>query len=292
MSSRGCPFACTFCVIDRRVRYRTVESFVAEVEFLYHRKGVRYFFVYDDVFLLDRARVLEIVRRLRAAELPEARYQCQTRAHLVDPDVLAALHAAGFVRVSIGVESGSDEMLARCHKRITRADCLEATRRITAAGMEARASFIVGHPYETQETARATIEFAQELDIYQANFTVMTPYPGTEVYEQALRGEGIHFVRPEMAHEWRHYRRWGHPIVRTDALSAEDLTTLREQAIVEFYARPRILDYYAARFAEGARARYYYRPLNFAWRRAHGRDLPFWDQLDPDGLVEPGEGGA
>jgi len=121
--------------------------------------------------------------------------------------------------------------------------------------MEPRASFILGHPYETRETAEATIQFAQELDLLHANFTVMTPYPGTPVHGMACRGEGLRFVKPEYASDWRVYRRWGKPIIETATLSADDLEHLRERAVTEFYTQDKVFSYYDGLFQQGNRSR-------------------------------------
>lgn len=287
MSARGCPFNCNFCFHDRKVRYRPVDAFIREVEYLYREKGVRYFFVYDDVFLLKRERVLEILEKWRALGLKDAHFQCQSRGNLASPDLLAALKASGCVRVSLGIEAGTDEMLARCDKGVCTDDYRAACRNIAAAGMEPRASFIIGHPYETEETARATIRFAQELELLHANFTVMTPYPGTSVHGMALRGEGIRFTRPEFAKDWHVYRRWGTPIVETNALSSARLAELREEAVTAFYTQPKVYRYYEDLFRHGNHTRYFYRPLNFAWRRKHGTDLPFWRELDETDAIAP-----
>lgn len=287
MSARGCPFGCAFCFHDRRVRYRPVDEFVREVDYLYRGMGVRYFFFYDDVFLLKRERVREILAKLRDLHLDGAHFQCQSRGNLTPPDLLDELRASGCVRVSLGIEAGSDEMLQRCDKGVTTGDYRHACRNIAAAGMEPRASFIIGHPYETEETAQATIRFAKELDLLHANFTVMTPYPGTEVYAMALRGQGICFTRPEYATDWSAYRRWGSPIVQTDALSSDDLARLREMAVTEFYTQPKVFQYYEALFKSGNQSRYFYRPLNFAWQKRFGTNVSFWDSLGKTNLIDP-----
>lgn len=287
MSTRGCPFGCNFCFHTRHVQYRTVDSFVDEIAFLYREKGVRYFFVYDDTFLLKRHRVMEIIRKIKALRLHDADFQCQTRGNLVTPEVIAALRDANFVRISMGVESGSAEILRRIKKGVTKEDFVSACKVLTDHGIEARASFIIGHPYETHQTVAETISFAKELDLLEANFTIMTPYPGTVVYDMALRGEGIHFVRPEYARDWRVYRRWGDPIIETQGLSADELKQAREEAVTEFYVQPKVFNYFYSLFERGNRSRYFYRPLNFAWQRKFGTNIPFWSNLSEVEVVNP-----
>ncbi|MDD5677957.1 MAG: radical SAM protein [Kiritimatiellae bacterium] len=286
MSSRGCPFFCSFCAHTPDVRYRTPEAFVAEIEYLYRVKGVRYFFVYDDVFVVKRSRALAILEQLRRLNLADAHFQCQARANLLDEELLAALRATNCVRVSIGIESGSEEMLARCNKGVTKPHCRSACSMIRKAGLEPRASFIIGFPYETRATAEATIAFAQELDLLHANFTVMTPYPGTKVYDMACRREGLRFVKPEYARQWSVFRRWGEPIVETDELTSGELEALRERAVMEFYTQDKVFRYYESLFRGGNRSRYFFRPMNFAWKKKFGCDIPFWSQLDETNLIQ------
>jgi radical SAM superfamily enzyme YgiQ (UPF0313 family) len=289
MSSRGCPFGCNFCFHTRHMRYRTVDSFVDEIVFLYREKGVRYFFVYDDTFLLKRQRAMEIIQKIKALGLHDANFQCQTRGNLVTPEVIEALRDVNFVRVSMGVESGSTKILKHIQKGVTKKDYLRACQVIIDHGIEARASFIIGHPYETHQTVAETISFAKELNLLEANFTVMTPYPGTVVYDMALRGEGIRFVRPEYAHDWRVYRRWGDPIIETEGLSADELKRARERAVTEFYVQPKVFNYYRSLFEGGNRSRYFYRPLNFAWQQKFGTNIPFWSELSEVEVMNPVE---
>ena len=288
MSSWGCPYNCTFCYHNKRLRYRKVDDFISEIEYLYRKKDVRYFFVYDDTFLVNKSRVLEIAERIESLGMDDARFQCQARADLVTPDVIEILRETNFVRVSMGVESGSAEMLKMIRKGVTKEDYIEACRILREHGIEPRASFIIGLPYETRKTIMETINFVKEMNILAANFTLMTPYPGTQMYEMALRGEGMRFSRPEYARQWSVYRRWGKAIVETDELSANELEAFREKAVIEFYSQPKVFDYYRSLFERGIRVQYFYRPLNFAWQRKFGKCIPFWNELEQAEVVDPG----
>jgi len=162
-----------------------------------------------------------------------------------------------------------------------------ACKTLVEYGIETRSSFILGLPHETPETIDETINFSKELDLLHANFNIMTPYPGTRVYEMALRGEGIYFEKEEYARQWQTYRRWGKAIIRTDKLSAGDLEKFQTRAQVEFYTQPKILNYYQSLFDKGNTSRYFYRPINFAWQKKFGQDIPFWDKLEGSGIVSP-----
>lgn len=288
MSSRGCPFDCIFCFHHRLLRYRKVDDFISEIEYLYREKDVRYFYVYDDTFLVNKPRAMEISRKIKALDLPDANFQCLTRANLIDPYLVEALREANFVRVSMGFESGSAKILKQIQKGVNKEDYFKACRILTSQEIETRGSFILGHPYETRTTIIETINFAKELDLFHANFNIMTPYPGTQIYEMALKGDGLRFKRPEYAYQWQNFRRWGKAIIETEELSASDLEFFQKEALIEFYVQPKIFKRYQALFKNGNRTRYFYRPLNFAWQKKFGRCIPFWNKLEEDTIVDPG----
>jgi len=201
MSARGCPFECNFCFHNRNVRYRSIDDFVAEIKYLYNEKGVRYFYVYDDTFLIKKSRILEIVKKIQDLQMSDAYFQCLTRGNTIDADLLERLRAINFVRVSMGIESGSDQTLIDAHKGVSKSDYIRACDILHKTDMETRGSFIIGHPHETYDSVLETIQFSKDLELYHANFNIMTPYPGTEIYDKAKEGDGIYFREPHYAHE-------------------------------------------------------------------------------------------
>jgi anaerobic magnesium-protoporphyrin IX monomethyl ester cyclase len=290
MTARGCPHRCTFCYHDRHVRCRPVPLVLAEIEHLYAQASVRYFYIYDDTFLADERRAIDILRRIEELQLKDASFQFLTRGNTIasqSGDLLEAMCRAGVARVSLGVESGSPAMLKRIAKDVTREDFVIACRILLKHGIEPRASFMLGLPYETPATISETIAFALDLELRAASFNILTPYPGTAVYEAARAGKGLRFAASGSARAWQGFRRWGHAITETDAISAPELDAFRDSAIVAFYARPHILDYYQSLFVAGNRSRYFYRPLNHAWERRHGQPIPFWNDLDEEQLLSP-----
>lgn len=286
MTTRGCPYVCTFCFHNRKLRFKSIDVVIGEIEYLY-KQGVRYFYIYDDTFFAKKKWVYQIIDRIHDLQIPDACFQCLTRGNLVDPQLIEALRGVGFVRVSMGIESGSDEILKRVKKGVTKEDYREACHIIWEHDIETRGSFILGHPYENYEDIEKTIEFSKELDLYHANFNIMTPYPGTEIYELAKKGDGIKFAKPEYETEWSEYRRWGNSIIETESLSSSDLMTAQIKCQEEFYSQQKVYDYYHDLFLQGNRNLYFYRPLNFGWNKKYGKDIPFWNQLDHSTMVDP-----
>lgn len=285
MSSRGCPFNCEFCFHNRNLRNRPIDSFIDEIVYLAKRKNVKYFYIYDDTFTVNRRRVSEILDRIISLRLNECNFQCLTRAELLDEELVRKMKGANFVRVSMGIESGSEKLLKEVSKGTGKDDCIKACKLLSKYGVETRGSFMVGFPFETKETVEETIEFSKELELYHANFNIMMPYPGTKIYEMALKGRGIYFTDPKYATDWDRFRRWGTAVTRTDDLSSEEIVASQQKAEVEFYTQKKVYDRYENSFLKGNRSRFFYRPLNFAWKQKYGRNIPFWNDLGSDRLV-------
>jgi len=286
MSSRGCPYDCTFCFHDRRWRTRTVEQFIEEIAYLAEHKGIKFFYVYDDTFTRNKKRALRILSAIGRLNAEDLHFQCLTRGDMIDEELVDAFANARFVRVSFGVESGSDRILRLAGKRIRKKDYRKSIRMLRQAGILTRASLILGHPFETEAEVQETIAFATELELIHANFNIMTPYPGTAVYEMAKRNQGISFAREQYAKDWTMYRRWGKALIRTEHLGAEDLEHYQKEAHETFYTQESVYRDHHQLFMKGNASKYFYRPLNDAWRKRYQKDIPFWDALEEDSIVD------
>jgi len=187
VASRGCPYSCVYCyhIYGRKVRRRSPQSIVSEIEELVERFGVEYTGFPDDLFTSDREFVLETCRLLRT-RLPEIRWSCIGRVNLVDREMLAEMRKAGCDWISYGIESGSDEMLKRMKRQVSAEDCLKGIRMTREAGIHAEGSFIIGMFGETRETVSDTVDFCRRADM-TAPMLYVTPYPGTEIFNQAVQ---------------------------------------------------------------------------------------------------------
>ncbi|MDM7993360.1 MAG: radical SAM protein [Candidatus Fermentibacter sp.] len=186
VASRGCPFECVYCyrIYGRRVRRRSPESIVAEIEELVRRYRIRYTGFPDDLFTSDRSFVLEVCRLMRE-RLPGLRWSCLGRVNTVDEDLLSEMKRSGCYWISYGIESGSAGMLETMNRRVTPEQCLKALRLTRKAGMHAEGSFMIGMYGETRETVEETVEFCRKADI-TAPMLFVTPYPGTRIFDRAL----------------------------------------------------------------------------------------------------------
>jgi len=188
LTSRGCPYRCSYCsqIGPRRWRARSVDSVVAEWGWLVRELGAAEIGVLDDSFNIDRKRVLEICQRLIDEKLNQVPWIMINgiRANIADEEVLGAMKQAGCLRAAFGVESGNQAILdSVVDKQLTLEQVRTAFKAAQAVGLETIGFFIVGLPGETEQTMDDTIRFACELDPVVANFSIATPFPGTQMYE-------------------------------------------------------------------------------------------------------------
>lgn len=190
ITSRGCPGKCTFCSSPRlwgsRLRFRSAESVLEELEELVARRGHRFLGIKDDTFTAHRKRVLAICEGILSRGL-EFRWICDTRADCVDPEVLAAMRRAGCVKVNIGIESASPIILQNLRKRLDLSSALQATADAREVGLDVRFYFILGSRGETPETIRESLAFVEQARPTHMFFHGLAIYPGTEEFEHAER---------------------------------------------------------------------------------------------------------
>ncbi len=188
VTSRGCPYRCTFCsgrdMHEGFVRFRSIDKVIDEIEFLRGRYGIHQITFYDDALVLKRSRIAQLCRRLVARNM-RIRWNAFTRADSLDEELVRMMKSSGCFRIGIGVESGSDRVLARMKKGYDRATAMTGVRLAKNAGFLVDINIIVGLPYETEEDIRDSISLIRELNVY-TNINTFTPYPGSELYEECV----------------------------------------------------------------------------------------------------------
>lgn len=189
VSSRGCPYDCTYCpsktAIGKKLRVRTAENVVDEIQYWY-RRGYKSFDFYDDNFTFYKQRVYEICDEIERRGLTDLKLKCDNgiRADRVDRELLARMKQVGFVWLSFGVESGNDRIL----KNLKKGEKLEAIERTIKdaceLGFEVELLFMIGSPGETEAEVHDSIELALKYHpIANVNFYTLIPFPGTELFE-------------------------------------------------------------------------------------------------------------
>ncbi|MDA8226871.1 MAG: glycosyltransferase [Desulfitobacterium hafniense] len=188
-ASRGCLYRCTFCqpaereIFGNRVRKRSVDNILDELEYLAREYGMRSFMIHDDLFTQYYSWVEEFCRKKQERGLTQP-FACQTRASIIckRPDLLKKLMDVGLKLVYIGFESGSDRMLQFIKKDTTVRENLEAGRICRELGIRIFANYMFGLPTETEEEMRETTLMIQAIKPYYYSPAVFTPAPGSELY--------------------------------------------------------------------------------------------------------------
>ncbi len=234
VSSRGCVYWCDFCstvrMFGRGYRWRSAKNVVDEMQLVHDKYGVDQVTFYDDAFSVDRNRVLKICEELRTRKL-DLKWDCGTRVDMVDRELMTTMRDAGCFAVWLGVESGSEAILGKMNKAIKLDQTRLAYKTAHKVGLMTIANVVLGFPGETEQTARETIRFVQELNPDDVGFYIATPYPGTPMYEQVKKNGWLRVT------DFDRYDTAG-PTFETPQLSMQKLVELRAKAYQDFYLRP------------------------------------------------------
>ena len=188
-SSRGCPYQCIFCdkaVFGSRWRARSAESVLAEIEQVVAEFGVRSIVFYDDLFTVKKDRAIGICKGIIDRKLG-IEWKCEGRVNIVDEEVLAWMKKAGCSMIAYGVESGNQKGLDYLHKGTTVEQIRRAFHLTRRAGIKPMGYFVLGIPVETFDEEINTIEFAREIEAAYAQFSVLSPTPGTRLHDDVIR---------------------------------------------------------------------------------------------------------
>ena len=186
MTSRGCPFNCSYCgaqvIWKRKVRRRSVQNVVREIEYLFRRSPSRQINFWDDSFTSDRKYTEEMTDALK--KFNGLRFSCITRLDLIEQKTLVQLKDAGCSMILFGVESGNDDILRLIDKKMTRELIKQKTGMVDAIGIPWLGFFIMGYPGETRENILQSLDFMKELNPSYAEINIFNPLPGTRVWNE------------------------------------------------------------------------------------------------------------
>jgi radical SAM superfamily enzyme YgiQ (UPF0313 family) len=238
LTSRGCPYRCTFCsqsIMPIKWRSRSAESVLAEWRHLVEDLGAQEIGVLDDSANIRIKRLEELANLLIENNLNRVPWIFVNgiRANLATKEMLGLLKHAGLKRTAFGVESGDPEILKSIDKKIDMDTIRQAFINAKEVRLETIGFFIIGLPGETRETMQRTIDFAIELDPMIANFSMMTPYPGTKVYEIVKR-QGRFLIN-----DWEDYVFFEQQArYEMGEMTAELVEEMYRKAYRQFYLRP------------------------------------------------------
>ncbi len=194
MTSRGCPWNCTFCGAEtswgRGFRSLSVPRVLDAIEAALRRINVRILLIKDDTFTANKKRVVEICRGIRERQL-NFLWSCDTRVDVLDDELLKEMRLAGCERLSLGVESGSPEILRNINKRITVDQIIGSAEAARRYGIRTRFYMMLGNRGETEATFHESLRFLKRAQPSSYIFSCLSIYPGTDDYEDAVRTQHI-----------------------------------------------------------------------------------------------------
>lgn len=192
LTSRGCPYSCSFCASTHfwpSIRYFSPEFMMEEIRSLRDNYGVRYITFHDDLFIANVKRLEAFHELVMREGLPKQgfRFSCASSATRITDDMARMLKDMNFVSISMGLESGNQEVLTRLKGSAFKVSINEdAIRMLHRHGIHPHASFILGERYETLEQMEETYDFIRRNPLSLVNIYVLVPLPGTPVWEDAL----------------------------------------------------------------------------------------------------------
>ncbi|UCE59383.1 MAG: cobalamin-dependent protein [Phycisphaerales bacterium] len=231
LMTRGCPGKCTFCnSAETTLRTRTADQVVDELAYLRQTYGIREIQFYDDTFTIFKKNVLRFCELMEKRKLGIS-WTAFARTDSFSEEMAKALKRGGCHQIMFGVESGDDEILKNIRKPVDRERTRWAVRTAQNAGLEVRATFMLGNPGETVESMQRTIAYALRLDPDLAIFNITTPYPGTEMFKWAKTNGLLN------TEDWGEYE-LSRAIMTLPTVSPEQIAEAYSRAHRVFYNRP------------------------------------------------------
>lgn len=242
LTSRGCEGVCTFCShksFGNKVRSFSPERIVEEFFLLRDEYGANDIAVMDDNFTADADHVMKVCDMLIARGFDKS-FSIESRVDSVNEAMLRKLKQAGCNYIAYGFESGSQRILDSIHKNETLEQMRETVALTKRVGLKIRGYFMFAYPGETLDEMGMTVDFAKELDIDVASFSLLVPFPGTTDYVRAKKAGTFDpdFYKKYILPEFNFPER---PIFTPEGMTPQELLRFHKNAYTSYYMRPRIV---------------------------------------------------
>ena len=231
ITSRGCVYQCSYCdrsVFKKGFRYNSAAYIYEHMKYLREKFGVRHVNIYDDLFTMNRPRIVELCEKLSRYPLG-INFNCAVRVGYTDDDLLKMLKDAGCLMVSLGIESADPQLLARHKSGVSLDDVCDTVHRIQRAGLRAKGLFMMGLPGETEESIQRTSDFIISLELDDMNMAKFTPFPGAPLWD-TIKDEGT------FNEDWRLMNCLNFVFVPKGIASQKRLNQLYNEHVKRFYS--------------------------------------------------------
>ena len=250
-TSLGCPFSCTFCCINaifgrRGIRYRSPKKVIEEIDYLVKNYNVKNIKILDEMFVLNEDHVIELCDLIIERDY-DLNMWAYARIDTINENMLKKMKQAGINWLGFGIEAGSKKIRDGVTKgRFDQDDIKKAIEMTRAAGISIGGNFIFGLPDDDYETMQETLDLAKELNCEYTNLYVTMAYPGSQLYEDAVR-DNI-----KLPDTWLGYAQFSEETypLPTKHLSSADVLRFRDRAFEEFHSSPRYLEMIKQKFGE------------------------------------------
>lgn len=232
LTSRGCSFGCNYCPYKAAIpetRMREIEQVLEEIRYLKKDYGVQGILFRDPIFSINKNRTARLAERL-IEEKFNLKWSCETRVDCLTFPLIDLMQSSGLSHIGIGVETVNEPEMKRLKRGIISQDRQkEMIRYCESRGVSILANYTFGYPNDTRQTLLETLRYAKGLNTNFANFFIVTPYPGTEYYEQ---------VKSDILdRDWEKFDT-SHMVLSHPTLKPKEIENFRERAFIEYYYRP------------------------------------------------------
>lgn len=231
ITSRGCPYQCSYCdrsVFKRGYRYNSAEYIYEHLTYLRKRFDVRHVTIYDDLFTAHRKRITKLCDLLVSKPLG-MHFNCAVRTGHADDELLEMLKSAGFLQLSLGIETGDPDLMKEHKPGVYIEEVKDTVRRIQAKGLRAKGLFMMGLPGETVESIQKTSDFVISLGLDDMNMSKFTPFHGAPLWN-TISEQG------ELNEDWRRMNCLNFVFLPKGIDSIKTLTQLYNTHVKRFYS--------------------------------------------------------